>query len=507
MAFLKVMIGRAGGPSVRRNAEWPGNPRHEGDSPYFSGCRLEGRRAGVVVRRSEAGSEMAIGSGVVGPPGGVAESPSVRTACELLRFLFEGADVQIGVELADGTKLYEPGKPELGTIVLRHAGVLRALLSRSSDLGAAQAFICGDLAVRGDAETVIADMDSAAASRAPKDWLAIARLVTRLPAAPRFDPHRMGRGPARLRGKLHSLERDRAASAYHYDISNEFYALWLDRAMTYTCAYFPNGAEDIHAAQQAKYEHICRKLRLRQGNRLLDIGCGWGGFISFAVQHYGVTAVGITLSEPQAAYARARIEAAGLSQRCRVDVRDYRELDSIGTFDKVASIEMVEAVGDALLPRYFRAAFEALKSSGLFLLQGIIDQRPRRRILASFFPQRRSGFMDDYVFPDGELPRLEALVEAAQDAGFEVRDLEHLRGHYIRTLRAWVSRLEASEREARSLVGGETYNVWRLYMAASAHAFVTGANGIVQLLFAKGPADRTGTGVLPLTRADLYAIA
>ncbi len=286
-------------------------------------------------------------------------------------------------------------------------------------------------------------------------------------------------------------------------MSNEFYALWLDADLTYSCAYFRDESDSLDDAQHAKYEHICRKLRLRRGERLLDIGCGWGGFILFAARHYGVTAVGITLSRKQADYARARIAAEGLQDRCDVELRDYREIGPLGTFDKAASIGMVEHVGHALMPVYFKAAFEALAPGGLFLNHGIVTQRERARTLGGHFFPRESRFLEAYVFPDGDVPRLEAMTETAQDAGFEVRDVENLREHYALTLRHWVRRLEKSETQARAIVGDETYNVWRFYMAGSAHGFAAGRSGLVQMLLAKRTTD--GVTRLPLTREDVYS--
>jgi len=423
-------------------------------------------------------------------------------AAQLVARLFAGVDSDVAVELADGSPLHTPTARIAATIVIRHPGVLRALITRSSDLAAGEAVVRGDIAVRGDVERAFAALDAVAAARASADWITIATLAARLPRLPASQRTPRSRGPAHLRGRLHSLERDRAAVSYHYDVSNEFYALWLDHEMTYSCAYFRDASNSLDQAQIDKLEHICRKLRLREGERFLDIGCGWGSLIRFAARKRGVHAVGITLSAKQADYARARIRAEGLEDRCSVELRDYRELGALGAFDKAASIGMVEHVGDALLPTYFNAAFEALKPGGLFLNHGIITQRSRDRGMGRFFAHG-SRFIEQYVFPDGELPRLAMMSEAAADAGFEISDVENLREHYALTLRHWSAGLERHEAEARALVGDETYNVWRFYVAGSAHGFATGRMGVVQMLLAKR--DAGGRSRVPLTRADLYA--
>lgn len=425
------------------------------------------------------------------------------TARAIVGRLFAGVDADVAVALPNGAALHSPDRPIAATIVVRHPGILRALLTRSSDLPAGEAVTRGDIAVHGDIERAFAAMDAIAAARSPKEWIAIVSLAARLPRLSLSERSSHARGPARLRGRLHSLERDRAAIAYHYDVSNDFYALWLDRNMTYSCAYFRNDSDTLDEAQEHKYDHICRKLRLQRGERLLDIGCGWGGLLRFAAREYGASAVGVTLSRKQAEYALARIAADGMEAQCRVELRDYRELDALGSFDKVASVGMVEHVGDALLPVYFEAARRALKPGGLFLNHGIITQRARDRGLVSRFFPHGSRFIERYVFPDGELPRLETMTQAAQDAGFEVRDVENLREHYARTLRQWVRRLETHEDQARSIVGDETYNAWRFYMAGSARGFSLGRMGVVQMLLAKRTSD--GSASIPLTRGDVYA--
>jgi len=228
---------------------------------------------------------------------------------------------------------------------------------------------------------------------------------------------------------------------YHYDVSNDFYALWLDQRMVYSCAYFQHRNADLESAQENKLDYICRKLRLHPGQRLLDIGCGWGGLVIYAAQHYGVEALGITLSRPQADLASARIAEAGLSERCRVIVRDYREVDEPGSVDALVSVGMFEHVGMALLPEYFARAWRLLKPGGVFLNHGIAS-------CPTVKPLRGRTFSNTYVFPDGELEPINVTLHAAEEAGFEVRDVESLREHYNLTLRHWVQRLKAHHEQA-----------------------------------------------------------
>jgi cyclopropane-fatty-acyl-phospholipid synthase len=438
----------------------------------------------------------------------IATPDGVEIAREILRRAFAGVNSSVGVKLADGMDLHQPTRPVDATIVLGYPGVLKLLLTRASDLAAGEAVVRGDIDVEGSVERAFEAMDEVAEARSSSEWVAIASLAARLPRMLRDDASRPGRAPANLRGRIHSPERDRAAIAYHYDLSNDFYELWLDKNMIYSCAYFQRKSDALDQAQMQKCDLICRKLRLKQGERLLDVGCGWGGLVRFAAREYGAQAVGVTLSRRQVDYARARIENEGLERQCRIEPLDYRELAPLGQFDKIASVGMVEHVGDAMMPTYFQVLLDALAPGGLFLNHGIVSQQPRisglRAVVARFFPQR-SRFTESYVFPDGEMPRLPEMTDAAQSAGFEVRDIENLREHYTLTLRHWLSRLEAHSERARVIVGDPTYNVWRFWLAGSAHSFATGRLGVVQMLLAKFAAD--GKAQIPMTRADIYGQA
>ncbi len=299
----------------------------------------------------------------------------------------------------------------------------------------------------------------------------------------------------------HDPHADCADIRHHYDVGNEFYRLWLDHRMVYSCAYFETGAEDIDTAQCAKLDHICRKLRLQPGERLLDVGCGWGALVIHAVQHYGVSAVGITLSEQQALLARERIAAGNLQGRAEILLLDYRDLPQrFGerSFDKLASIGMFEHVGLNNLSVYFSTAARMLRDRGLMLNHGITSADVGNRPIGS----GAGEFVGKYVFPNGELPHLHLAVREMSDAGLEVFDVESLRPHYALTLSHWSRRLEQRLKEAASEVSERTLRIWRVYLAGCSHGFARGWMNLYQILASRQAA--VGPTELPLTRRWLY---
>jgi cyclopropane-fatty-acyl-phospholipid synthase len=293
---------------------------------------------------------------------------------------------------------------------------------------------------------------------------------------------------ASIVGRRRSLGRDRTSVRHHYDVSNRFYGLVLGPSLVYSCAYFTSPEDTLEAAQEQKLDLICRKLRLAQGERLLDIGCGWGSLLMHAAAHYGVEAVGVTLSPSQAELASQRIADAGLARRARVRVADYREVAD-GPYDKIASVGMYEHVGRAELPRYARSVRALLRPGGLFLNHGITR-------LYSETPGGET-FITRYVFPDGELHPLSDLMGSLHGAGFEARDVETLREHYVLTLRRWLGNLDRNRDEVLGEVGSERERAWRLYMLGSASAFESGEIAVYQVLAAKDGAPHG----LPLGRA------
>jgi len=297
---------------------------------------------------------------------------------------------------------------------------------------------------------------------------------------------------ARMTGRRKSLARDRAAVRHHYDVSNRFYRLVLGPSMVYSCAYFVTPDDTLEAAQDRKLDLICRKLRLAEGERLLDIGCGWGSLLIHAASRYGVRGVGVTLSEPQARLARERVAHAGLEDQVEIRVQDYREIAD-RAFDKIASVGMYEHVGRYELGRYVGAVWNLLRPGGLFLNHGITRLTRHR--------PEPDPFISRYVFPDGELHPVTDIMSAMEEANLEIRDMESLREHYPLTLRRWVANLDANREAAIAEVGAQRERVWRLYMLGSALGFEAGEISVHQVLAARRGA-RHG---LPLDRAELLS--
>ncbi len=412
----------------------------------------------------------------------------------LLEELFGGyPTLKIGMRLWDGTR-WPDEMAHPATLVLKHPGALRAMLLSGTEVGLGEAYLYDDFDIEGNIELVFELADHLAQTvMGGRKKLRAASDLVRLPSRNSHPPTR--RGPARLSGKQHSIDRDKQAVTYHYDVSNDFYTLWLDRRMVYSCAYFHSVDEELDIAQEQKLDLICRKLRLKPGQRLLDIGCGWGGLIIYAAQHYGVDTSGITLSQPQADLANERIAAAGLSDHCHVEVRDYREMNDTDCYDALVSVGMFEHVGAGLLLSYFDQAWKLLKPGSVFLNHGIASR-------ASNPVVRGPTFSSTYVFPDGELVPINVTLHAAEQADFEVRDVESLREHYALTLRNWVRRLEAHHEQALNYVDEPTYRVWRLFMSGSAYGFTAGSLNLYQALLVK-PGNGGQSG-LPLRREDWY---
>ncbi|MGA8866287.1 MAG: cyclopropane-fatty-acyl-phospholipid synthase family protein [Candidatus Sulfotelmatobacter sp.] len=423
--------------------------------------------------------------------------------------VFKQAPVQFGVELLselladfpgsnfrvrlwDGTTLGS-GQPRF-TLVLKHPGALRAMFLSPTELTLGESYIFDDLDIEGDIEAAfdLADYLLGRGSHHLRQSLHLGSVLRNLPVKESLASRRP---MSNLPGSAHTRDRDRLAISFHYDLPPGFFALWLDQRMVYSSAYFTSSEEtDLDAAQRRKLDYICRKLRLRSGDRLLDIGCGWGGLLLHAASHYGARTLGITLSVRQAEVARQRIRDSGLNNRCRVEVCDYRDLEFDQQFDKIVSVGMFEHVGEAQLPKYFSQAWELLRPGGTFVNAGIAE--------SATYHRQGPSFIDRYVFPDGELVPLHASLGAAENCGFEVRDVESQREHYALTLHHWVRRLEAHAEQAKRMTDETTYRVWRLYMAASAHRFRTAKMNLYQILLTK-PVN--GDSGMPLTRADWYS--
>jgi cyclopropane-fatty-acyl-phospholipid synthase len=302
----------------------------------------------------------------------------------------------------------------------------------------------------------------------------------------------------RVASWLHQRRANRANISHHYDVGDAFYRLWLDERMVYSCAYFRHEDDTLDVAQAQKLDHVCRKLRLAPGERFLDIGCGWGGLIFWAAERYGVRATGITLSQNQADHVAAEIRRRGLGDRVRVELRDYLDLPDEPCYEKIASIGMFEHVGVARFPGYFGKIRRLLVPGGFVLNHGITHGMEGTAALGSGIGE----FVEEYVFPGGELAHVARVISAMSAAGLEVVDAEALREHYAKTLWHWTERLEANADAARREAGEERYRVWRIYLAGSAHAFDRGWLSLWQLLAGRPLED--GRLPHPLTRDYMY---
>ena len=428
----------------------------------------------------------------------MARDNRVSDTLELLSAVFAGYPGRdFAIRLWDGT-IWEPrgATQHRFTIVLTGPSALRRMFFPPTERKLGEAYMFGDFEIEGEIYEAIDLARYLWEGWSLSDTLRFAPKLLRLPRRETSKYDQI----ADLSGHRHSVNRDMQAIQYHYDVSNEFYQLWLDEKMVYSCAYFKDAEESIEVAQRRKLDYICRKLRLQPGERLLDIGCGWGALIMHAAEHYGVEALGITLAEKQLALANERIEAAGLSGRCRAELLDYRNVDQSRPFDKIVSVGMVEHVGRENLGIYFEKAFRLLKPGGVFLNHGItLFQAPK---IPQY--QAKDSFVQQYIFPDGDSQHIAYVLDVAAKAGFEVRDVESLREHYALTLKNWLARYEAQEKEIRDMLGPVGYRRWRIYLAGARWVFESGYNSIHQALLYKSVNGAGARAHLPLSRDDWY---
>lgn len=425
----------------------------------------------------------------------------VVTIKRMVEYVFHDYTGSLGIRLWNGDSMILGRPSPACTLVFNSPQVFRRLVLKQDLLQLAEAFIHGDVDIEGDLNALLAQRDHLQAlqlSKGDRLNLMLAALSIRGNAArdAEEDEIHFGAATSRVLGlRKHSRTRDRNAIAFHYDVSNDFYRLWLDEQMVYSCAYFRHEGADIHQAQRDKLDHLCRKLRLKAGESLLDIGCGWGALICWAAQHYGVNAHGITLSQQQYEYAQQKIRMLGLQNKVTVELRDYRDLPPDVVYDKVCSVGMFEHVGIKHLPEYFQCVSRALKPGGLFMNHGITNDEE------GWKPSVTTRFLQRYVFPDGELETISNVQRVMEHSGFEIWDVEALRPHYAMTLRHWLARLEGNHAQAAALIGESACRVWRLYIATSAAQFDRGTIGIYQILAVNGRGKPSG---LPLTRDDIY---
>src|SRR5688500_6114827 len=438
------------------------------------------------------------------------DSAIARTLAVLELAFGPAAERNYDVRLWDGTVQRGGNSPAADfSLFFARRGALRRMLLPPSELTIVEAIISGDVEIEGNREASMGLTDKigrnvqsapAAAAAVPQ-----ARALPRDDEAPPLDERRYTRGLRLL--KPRARKSTESEIRFHYDVGNDFYALWLDKRMLYTCAYYKKETDDLDTAQLNKVDHICRKLRLKPGERYLDIGCGWGGLVMHAVEKYGVIGTGITLSAAQAEWAQRRIKEKGLGDRCKVEVMDFRDLPANARFDKISSVGVTEHIPEDQQPAYFARAFQALEPRGLMMNHCEVSTRTARRTYTigekfSRWLWKRDQFIDKYVFPDAKLVSLATVIRAAEKVGFETRDVESLREHYALTLRAWIRGLEQRKAEAIRLVGERTYRVWKLYMSAAAYGFDSAGLNLAQTLLAKPDAD--GNSSKPLTRDYMY---
>ena len=412
-------------------------------------------------------------------------------------------------EAYDGTAHDAVTEP-IATIRIHSRRGLARFLSRPGELGVVRAYVSGDMDIDGDLLDFLTSVSKIDFSPTSIDPRALLRLVREVgPGVFRSPPPPPEE--TRLRGGLHSRTRDRAAISHHYDVSNDFYRLVLGPSLTYSCAVWDDTTTSLEDAQRAKVDLVCRKLALQPEMRLLDVGCGWGTMVLHAAEHYGVQALGITLSVEQAELARERVAAAGLSERVEIRVQDYRDVPD-QPFDAISSIGMFEHVGRRRMEEYIRDLHALLRPQGRLLNHAIsrpgypqpdtlmgrsrqLGRRLSNAIGHDHTTKVDSALIERYVFPDGELHEVGTVISMLQENGFEVRHMESLREHYDLTLQCWVRNLESNWNHAVATVGEGRARVWRLYMAASAVNFRLGGVGIDQVLAVRSD---DGDSAMPL---------
>ncbi|GAA1937932.1 SAM-dependent methyltransferase [Kitasatospora viridis] len=414
----------------------------------------------------------------------------MSAAAELLRAPLTGllgSPLPVRVRCWDGSAL---GPEDAPTVVLRHRRALRRLLWQPGELGLADAYITGELDVEGELRSGLRAVRRALEQRAPqrpapRDWPRLLARAARLGAlGPRPAPPA---GRAAVHGAPHTRARDRAVISHHYDLSNEFYALLLGPEMAYSCGYWTGEGEDLAEAQRAKADLVCRKLGLRPGTRLLDLGCGWGGLARHAALRYGARVTAVTLSERQHAYATRLMADAGVADRVEVLRRDYRELHggADGGYDAISCIEMGEHVGAEQYPAFATRLFELLRPGGRLLVQQMSRAAGTR--------PGGGAFIETYIAPDMHMRPVGETVALLERAGLEVRAVEAMREHYARTIDAWHATLESRRTEFEVLVGAATVRLWRLYTVGSSLAFAEGRMGVDQILAVRNGTVRNGT--------------
>ncbi len=418
------------------------------------------------------------------------------TSVRVLTTLSAGFPGSFHVRFWDGA-LWQHGTAAAEfTLALKNPASLRSMFLHllSPAVGFGEAYIFDEFDIEGDilhfTEWVRFLLDNTD-RQSLLQRLLIARLLLKLPKPSKAADLSLAGKPTK---GDHRIERDREAISYTYDLPGAVYELFLDRYLQYTCGYFADASDDLDRAQERKMDHICRKLRLAPGQRLADFGCGWGGLLIYAARKYGAQGVGFTLSRVQAEYARRAIDEAGVADRVRIELCDFREFHPDGSFDKATSVGVGEHIGHENLPLFFAKVHECLRPGGLYLHHTINLAPGQKR-------PRWTAFSHKYVFPNGEMQTILYVLQTGAGCGFEIRDVENLREHYVLTLQHWIRKLEANRERIVELAGEVRYRIFRLYMAGATMGFDRGVYNLTQSLFAKLD---NGRAEVPMTRADLY---
>ncbi|MEM9214812.1 MAG: cyclopropane-fatty-acyl-phospholipid synthase family protein [Cyanobacteria bacterium P01_F01_bin.150] len=413
----------------------------------------------------------------------------------IIKFIEPCENDEFAIELWNGQRWDPTPEKTRATLIIRDPGAIRTLLFSGGTLALAELYMGGRVDIVGEIEAMLPLVDYLITLK-PK-WSDVLPVAVKLLKFSDNSNHQNGQishEPAVVSGDPKSRQRVGDAIKYHYDQPSEFWQLWLDPYMQYTCAYFQDEDDDLATAQLQKMDYICRKLRLQPGDRFLDLGCGWGGLAVYAAKHYQVQSVGITISKYQAEYAQNWIKREGLDDICRVELGDFRDALNFEKFDKVAGVGILEHLTSHLINEYFETAWTCLNPGGIFLnhATGSVARQPTRK---------GKSFMHRYIFPNTELIPINDVLAVADRTGFEIRDLENLREHYRLTLIRWLKNFEANSSQVLEFMDKSAYRAYQLYFVGCIYDFNIGRNNLYQSLYVKPKNNKSG---MPLSRAYLY---
>lgn len=417
---------------------------------------------------------------------------SKKLTRRIIEHIFSGyTGANFSVKFWDGEELeINPGSEKKFSLVLKHPGALKAVFSPPTELNITECYFFNDFDIEGDILSVFEVAENYTPDKLSKPE--IFRILKDLWSITKQKNPRSHKAFEES-GSTHSIERDKSAVQFHYDVSNDFYKLWLDENMVYSGSYFENRKQPLAESQQNKLDYICKKLRLQPGERMLDIGCGFGSLVIHAAQHYNVEALGVTLSKEQKAYADARIKKLGIEDRCRVEIQDYREIPELYKFDKISSVEMLHHIGEENFNVFFKKIYKLLKDTGAFFLLAITN----REGIKYHSPK----FSEKYFMPDYKLVPLHKTLKYAEENNWEVFDVENLREHYELTAKQWLKNLEQNKAEVIKTRDEIIYRIWRLSIALMAMGFEQNLISLYHFIFVKNNKSEYFNNI---TRNDWY---